>query len=78
MGPSSIATQSVIVVETFNAYLNRIYQLDFCSYNHVNIFRFSLFGKLEVDVYRFMSSCKSMHFRLSQIRFIDCRIQDER
>ena len=41
-------------------------RLDFCSYNFP-IFRFSRSGKVEVDVYRFMSkhsSTSSYHFVL--------------
>ena len=48
------STQSVNILETFNAYQFRIYKLDFCSFNF-HIFRFSQSDRGEIDVYRFMS-----------------------
>jgi len=57
------STQSVNILETFNAYQFRIYKLDFCSYNF-HIFRFSRCGKGEIDVYRFMSKHSSDHYVL--------------
>jgi len=56
-------TQSVNILETFNAYRYRIYNLDFCSYNF-HTFRFSRSGKGEVDVCHFMSKHSSDHYVL--------------
>ena len=50
-------------IETFNAYQCRIYEFSRCSYNF-HIFRFSQYGKGEVDVYRFMSKHSSDHYVL--------------
>jgi len=53
------STQSVNILETFNAYYYRIYKLDFCSYVNFHIFRFSRSGKREIDVHHFMSKHSS-------------------
>ena len=56
------STQSVNILETFNAYQYRIYKLD-----NFHIFRFSRSGKGEIDVYRFMSKqLRSLCAMLSQ------------
>jgi len=55
------STQSVNILEIFNAYQYRIYKLDFCS-NNFHIFRFSPSGIGEVDVYRFISKNSLDHY----------------
>ena len=47
------STQSVNILETFNAYQYIHYKFDFCSYSF-HIFRFSRSGKVKVDVFRFL------------------------
>jgi len=60
------STQSVNILETFNAYQYRNCKLNFWSYN-LHIFRFSRSGKGEVDVYRFMSKHSSDQHVLFQL-----------
>ena len=55
------STQSINILEIFNAYRYKIYKVDFCS-NNFHIFRFSRSGKGEVDVYRFMFKRSSDHY----------------
>ena len=57
------SAQCVNILETFNAYQYRIYKLDFWSYNF-HLYQFSRSGKVEVDVYRFMSKHSSDHYVL--------------
>jgi len=55
---NAYSSQSVNIQEIFNVYSYRIYKLDFC-FNNFHIFRFSRYGKREVDVNSFMSKYSS-------------------